>query len=67
MDAAVSSRSFDLLNMSGLKISVSNMRENMLFSGEIYTVGKTFILLGQSRPTAGKASIESLGGDPTDL
>ena len=44
-DAAVSSRSFDLLNMSGLKISVSNMRENMLFSGEIYTVGKTFILL----------------------
>ena len=43
-DAAVSSRSFDLSNMSGLKISVSNMGENMLFSGEIYTVGKTFIL-----------------------
>ena len=34
---AVSSRSFDLLNMSGLEISVSNMRENMLFSGEVYT------------------------------
>ena len=44
-DAAVSSRSFDLLKVSGLKISVSNIRENILFSGEIYTVGKTFILL----------------------
>ena len=43
-DAAVSSRSFDRLKVSGLKISVSNMRENMLFSGEIYTVDKTFIL-----------------------